>query len=130
MSASLFTLRNNRLSKMLQANVFPVLFGLARSQHLPLSLYNFLSDCLHSVFCFTWPVFSSPSPPLPLSGLMSGSRRLPDCLQQWPRRHSAGYLFRGVMLRMLLTHQITNKAGYKQVATPGAKKGSQNLQFL
>lgn len=108
---------------MLQANVFPGCCldwpGLNISLY---PLYNFLSDCLHSVFCFTWPVFSSPSPPLPLSGLMSSSRRLPDCLQQWPRRHSAGYLFRGVMLRMLLTHQITNKAGYKQVATPGAKK--------
>ncbi len=43
---------------------------------------------------WTWPASSSLSPPLPLSALMSDSRRLPGCPRQWPRRHSGGCLFR------------------------------------
>lgn len=71
-----------------------------------LSFFSSINTCVSSSFCFTWPVFSSPSPLPLLSGRMSGSQHLPDCQQRWPRRHSVGYLFRGVRLRMLLTHQI------------------------
>lgn len=47
----------------------------------------------------TWNSSSSPSPPLPPSGLCSGSLHLPGCQRRWPRRHSAGYLVREVESR-------------------------------
>lgn len=64
-----------------------------RHRHVFFSSANVLS------LLFTWPVFSSLSPLPLLSGLMSDSQHLPGCQQRWPRRHSVGYLFRGVEVK-------------------------------